>query len=481
MYKKLGFLLMAVFLFVALFTGCGLIEDAGFPAAETSEETPDRQAAANNAEGADAYRRMDTLGDYHFDPEGRMYYSGEDTVGRWVLTDEKTLGEEKPNGIRITAPSFEYVYKPGDLISDSVWFHAEGEAALDENLIYGSLYFADVSSGDVELDQELTVREYFRNNDGIGFDHVELSHFGWDTDGQSGAYQKDNGDRECHFFVSCNLPRLTAEGDTIYAVLDLKNTEGDLLTRILKGYTFEILDAEVAEKVLEAEAAEEEDGYDYEGDPAYFRMEYPGHWTLTDVHFIGGGEGEVKDGDMTISAERYGAEGEDMVYSFTGSDGSQHRIRIPDPAFEKSYFAQDSNNKYFYITHYMDPEDAPGRVVCSVFLGDVDFEGGEVSVTPRHYFKGLTPSAGEQKLFYAPPDEERKTASRYLDDIYATFVDMNISFPAGEQDGEKLYLVYAVSDDLSGNAKMYNIYEYTYSEGPDEDWIYNDYWEEGVF
>ena len=296
MYKKLGFLLMAVFLFVALFTGCGLIEDAGFPAAETSEETPDRQAAANNAEGADAYRRMDTLGDYHFDPEGRMYYSGEDTVGRWVLTDEKTLGEEKPNGIRITAPSFEYVYKPGDLISDSVWFHAEGEAALDENLIYGSLYFADVSSGDVELDQELTVREYFRNNDGIGFDHVELSHFGWDTDGQSGAYQKDNGDRECHFFVSCNLPRLTAEGDTIYAVLDLKNTEGDLLTRILKGYTFEILDAEVAEKVLEAEAAEEEDGYDYEGDPAYFRMEYPGHWTLTDVHFIGGGEGEVKDG-----------------------------------------------------------------------------------------------------------------------------------------------------------------------------------------
>ena len=470
MYKKLGFLLMAAVLSATFFTGCVKIEDAGLSDPETMEETTeeisDLQAAANSTVGADAYRRMDTLGDYHFDPEGKTYYIGEDTVGRWVLTDEKTIGEEKPNGIRVGTGPFRLAYEPGDRIRIRVSFDAKGEAALDENLLYGSLYFADVSSDDVALDQELTVREYFTNVDNFNNDMshppVELSYFGWDTDGMFKADQKDNGDREYEFWAACYLPRLTAEGDTIYAVLDLRNTEGDLLTRILEEYTFYILD------ISQVEAAE--DDYDYEGDPDYYSMERPGHWTLTDVHFIGGGEGEVEDGNVTISTERYGVEGEDMVYSFTGSDGSKHRIRILDPAPEKSYFAEGSASyREFYITHYMKPEDAPGRVACSVFLGDVDFEGGEVSVTPRHYFNSST---DEQKLFYSLPDGEKEMAHQHMDGIYATYNLLNIRFPVGEQDGEKLYLVYAVSDDLSGNVKMYNIYEYTYSEGPDEEWFY---------
>ena len=38
---------------------------------------------------------------------------------------------------------------------------------------------------------------------------------------------------------------------------------------------------------------------------------------MTDVRYIGGDGEEVRDGEMTIKAERYGAEGQEMVYTFT--------------------------------------------------------------------------------------------------------------------------------------------------------------------
>ena len=293
---------------------------------------------------------------------------------------------------------------------------------------------------------------------------MEMSHFGWNNDGRSGGHQLENGDRECAFNQSCCFPRLASEGEKIYAVLDISNAEGKLLTRFLRGYTFE-----VSESGSEADEAET----DYESDPDYEKREYPGHWDMTDIRFIGGDSGEIKDGDMVIDAERYGVEGEDMVCTFTGEDGSKQRIRIPDLRPERMYYANGFFYKELYLSHYLEPEDAGGMLECTVFLRDADIDVDEVSVTPEYYFVGLHSSDGGQKTFFAPPDEEKDTGSWYNKSTCTTNVVLDGSFPEGKTDGEKLYLVYEVSDGLSGNVKMYNIYEYTYSMDPDVVWDYN--------
>ena len=46
-------------------------------------------------------------------------------------------------------------------------------------------------------------------------------------------------------------------------------------------------------------------------------------------------------------------------------------------------------------------------------------------------------------------------------------------FPEGGDDGEKIWLVYGVMDSEEGDQRMYNIYEYTWKNGPDTVWTYN--------
>ena len=44
---------------------------------------------------------------------------------------------------------------------------------------------------------------------------------------------------------------------------------------------------------------------------------------------------------------------------------------------------------------------------------------------------------------------------------------------AGNDTGDKIYLCYEATDDISGNVRMSNIYEYTYTKGPETEWVYN--------
>ena len=71
-------------------------------------------------------------------------------------------------------------------------------------------------------------------------------------------------------------------------------------------------------------------------------------------------------------------------------------------------------------------------------------------------FTAITSSSGDGETFDAP--------GRIL---------LEGSFPTGEKDGEKIYPAYGVMDGFSGNVRMYNIYEYTYTVGPVTEWVNN--------
>ena len=45
--------------------------------------------------------------------------------------------------------------------------------------------------------------------------------------------------------------------------------------------------------------------------------------------------------------------------------------------------------------------------------------------------------------------------------------------PAPYAHGDKLYLVWGVMDSEDGTNRLYNIYEYTWTAGPDVVWTYN--------
>ena len=312
------------------------------------------------------------------------------------------------------------------------------------------MYFADLGNGKGSLDEKPAVRKFFKKsqNDDT-HDPVEMSRFGKDNDGRSGGAKGSNGDIEYYFDARAAFPRLCGTGDRIYIVLDISDSEGTVITRYLWEYTFRETDPDI----------ETDDTSDHEENyPEFYSIEHPGKWDMTDIRFIGGDTGETVDGDVIIKAERYGVEGEDMVYSFKEKNGSYSRIYIPDFHPETSVYADGSFCAWIKNTAYKGLEDSRSVLHCSLALSDVDFDNGKygVKVNPRQFFTTVTSSADDGETFDAP--------GRIL---------LEGSFPEGKKDGEKIYLTYGVMDGFSGNVRMYNIYEYTYTVGPVTEWVNN--------
>ncbi len=464
--RKRPFLNIAVIMAVStLLSGC---EEPDLPIPGIEKEIPEWKVAAENKVGEEAYLRVDKCGDYHFDPEGKLYCDGLEYVGQWVKTDEKTFGEEEPHHYKIRRWKFNDTYGPGGVMDVDLTFRAEGGEALQSGKLYGSIYFADLNGSDGDLNSEIVVRDYFDKplNTEVN-PAVEMSFFGSDNDGRDGSAEEEDGDREYYYDARGTFPRLGEDGDKTYVALDILDEEKTLITRYLWEYTFEVKEPEPQE--------EEAEEFEPEEPEYYYSVEHSGHWTMTDVRFVGEGTEPVRDGDVTIEAERYGVEGEVMVYTFTGEDGSYHRIRIPD--LHPPVFAYSGNN--FYAWHdnysYMEPEGAPGKVICSLALGDVDFDTGKygVKVTPKYYFKAGYPSKAVE-AFDCPPDpEDKDSPSGFREHLHATGINLTGVFPEGEDTGDKIYLAYGVMDGFSGNVRMYNICEYTYTEGPETEWVYN--------
>ena len=240
-------------------------------------------------------------------------------------------------------------------------------------------------------------------------------------------------------------------------------SDDTLLTRYLYEYTFRALDP----SSIKASKPE-----DHEGDPDYEKEEYPGHWIMTDVHYIGGDGKEVRDGDMTIKAERYGVEGQEMVYTFT-KDGELQRVRIPRFRLAPSEYAGDFFYKELQVEFLKEPDPETGRVIGALALSDIDFDSGKygVKVDPKEYFARSSVSAPVES-FQMPEAEKDGDPNVYIRPTNC-FLSLQGSFPEGEKAGEKIWLTYGFMDGYSGNVRMYNLYEYTWVPGPDICWNYN--------
>ena len=62
----------------------------------------------------------------------------------------------------------------------------------------------------------------------------------------------------------------------------------------------------------------------------------------------------------------------------------------------------------------------------------------------------------------------------WRNDLLRGYLMIYGKFPEGSEDGEKLYLVFEAADDLTGEIRMMNLYEYTWKKGPDTVWFYRE-------
>ena len=58
-------------------------------------------------------------------------------------------------------------------------------------------------------------------------------------------------------------------------------------------------------------------------------------------------------------------------------------------------------------------------------------------------------------------------------DVGCGYLSLEGTFPEGQKEGEKLCLVYSAMDGGSGENRMYNIYEYTWTPGETVVWDHN--------
>ncbi|MCR5108460.1 MAG: hypothetical protein K6B28_09885 [Lachnospiraceae bacterium] len=417
---------------------------------EANSKRIEKEERTVNTEGKEAYCRVDACGEYVFEQGDRIYHNKNLKSGQWVMTQERVLGEEYPNHYDIWRSNISDTYMPGEEIDAHLTFRVEADDIKDSDDIWGSMYFSDTIDKGADLDDELVIRKYFKfqQND-FTYDPIEMSHFSKDNDGLYGKSEGSDGDLEYYFEPCSNFPRICAENDTIFVVLDISDSQDKVITRYIWEYTFRLTE--------KGSAIKDENDQTHEGDPEYYSEERKGHWDMTDIKFIGGNKKELKDGDIIIKAERYGVEGEDMVYTYNMDDGSYCRLYLPEIYPDEFVYADGSFYIWIKNTSYSDPENTEGILHCSLALADVEFNKGEygIKVHPQMYFE-----------------------SSFLDENDVTFeapgrISFDGVFPAGDRDGDKIYLVYGVMDGFSGNVRMYNVYEYTYSEGPEIEWIYN--------
>ena len=351
--------------------------------------------------------------------------------------------------------------------------------------VYYSFYFADVEAGDDPFGQKVKVLDYFDVRGGTLDYPVEVNRLA--GTGKIRGYNEEKGKLEDEqlFTAAGNFPKMAETGDKLYVVMDFYDgKDGELRTRDLWEYTFtdEPLGSE------EEERTEEEWDELYRNDPNYEAREHDGCWDLTDIIYVGDDKENIANQDVDVKAERTGLDGQDVVYTFTVKDdiseeeghdctGEVRRITVPEYPFSGRYYV----GGYFYaelrVFVNTDKEHTPGNIIGSVALCDVDFDTGKygVKITPKQYFaKGYPP---EEVQTFSPDDGVMKYRGleppKGPDDTGWAFLNLEGSFPAGEEDGEKIYLVYGLMDDIAGDIRMYNIYEYTYREGPVTEWVYN--------
>ena len=324
-----------------------------------------------------------------------------------------------------------------------------------------SMCFAEVEPGDDAFGQKVSVREYFEKERSSSYPRVELSGFGTGGgEGRSGAMESKKDYQEYYFDPECRFPQMAAEGDRICIVLELAdNADGLAKLRNVWEYTW----------VADPPAEPEEESH--EGDfPEWIKEVYPGRWNRTNVIYAGGGQETDTDKEVSVRTVRSGVDGQTMIFTFAEKGEEKLTVMIPEGDFPAVCYPGDTIWVPLEIFCDPDTDQVPGQILASLSLSEMEAAGGnKVKLTPKGYFK-TGYSSPEIKTFGPIP---KRDTMIWHSDVGCGYLSLEGTFPEGQKEGEKLCLVYSAMDGGSGENRMYNIYEYTWTAGETVVWIHN--------
>lgn len=195
----------------------------------------------------------------------------------------------------------------------------------------------------------------------------------------------------------------------------------------------------------------------------YTRRE-PGHWEKTDTLYFGPLEQTRTVDGVTVAADFADTNnGRGIVYTFTGADGAQSVYTVESFWFEEEYYADDSFSVGVNIIRQPDEDGGPGGISASLAVADVTLGEGEYGFQPsvRSYFTKANGTVIER--FDVGENMTFSTGSegKYYINPYA-------KFPVGETDGQKLYALLGVQDELDRGTRLFIAYEYQWVERAEE-------------
>ena len=200
------------------------------------------------------------------------------------------------------------------------------------------------------------------------------------------------------------------------------------------------------------------------GATAGYTRHEPGHWEKTDTLYFGPLERTRTVDGVTVTAELADTNnGRGFIYTFTDENGRQSTYTVESFWFEDKYFADDSFSVGVNIIRAPDEDSAISGVTASLMIADAALGEGEYGFLPtvRSYF---TEANGTEIRSFSIT--ENMTFSTGSEGKY--FISPYGKFPVGEEDGQTLYALLGVQDDLDGETRMFIAYEYRWVDQPED-------------
>ena len=388
---------------------------------------------------------------------GPVFQKGEPAGNTSSISGEGMVFTAGSETWRVTAGTVLDAYPAGGECWPDLTIRRNGKKAKKPLHLYGSLYFADIEEGEDPFGQKVSVRQYLRQRNGTDSRRVLFHHFGiGKNEGRDGRIGGQNS-VEYYYQPAADFPRLIKDGDTISLVLDMEEEDSGTAMRRIWKYRWVSDDP-----VSVSELAEEEDHSGNE----WLCTTYPGTWDLTDICYVREERAEPA-GELQVKAERKGVDGQDQWYLFAKGEESL-MITIPGLKFNNRYYGGESLIREMAI--FADSKSEMAGVNCSLAIGEVtyDEEDGSVKVTPEIYFKAGWPNK-DAVVFNPVPHDETMS---WRDDLLRGYLMMNAGMPSGKATGDKIWIVLGTMDETKA-FRMFDIYEYTWTQGPVDVWTYH--------
>ena len=223
-----------------------------------------------------------------------------------------------------------------------------------------------------------------------------------------------------------------------------------------------VLTAGCAQKSAPIRGQHVEPGYTYEE---------PGHWELTDMLYYDEIPEVPQGSKYGVSLSR--SEKGYAVFTFTvtedvnfsGEEGHSCKgetavFTVEAFWFGESYYPSSSVQPGLNIFREADTDHTPGDVVCSLFIGDFALRDGTVTGSARDRF---TTMKGEPIESFSIGENMVQSTGYDGKKYYLTPTG---HLPAGEEGGEKIYVVLTAADG-EGFARAYTAWEYSWVAQPE--------------